>query len=206
MLIFFYIIWLWVWSFLLWKLFIKYFMNHNWHIEDISEEELKKDWDYERFLKYSIFIFLFQFFVLIISIIFMYFDENSNSRISNYILAFSQIVLNISFLIIMLKVFRKLIDFENDFTIVVPWEIIFINQSWLFSRQMKSLDVDKIKSISINKQWIIRALFNVWSLIIFSEWDESTNNWEIKLKWLYSPETIQTRIEEIIWKKNEKKD
>jgi len=199
-----YILWLWIWSFILTKLFLKYFLHHDWHINEINIETDLKDWLYEKFLKYSIFVFIFQFVVLIISIAFMFFDKWWKSWLSIW-LVILQIFLNIIFLLIIIKIFRKILDFENDFTVVVPDKIEFINQSWIFTRAMKSLDSEKIKTIWTNKKWIIRAIFNVWSLTIFSEWDES-KSWEVHLKWLYNPEKVQRKIEKIMWKSKEKEE
>lgn len=180
-LIILYIVWLWWWSFTMLKLFILYFSSHNWHIHNISNDELNKEWEYEKFLRHTILAFIFQLLVLILSIFFIFFD-GKQSTTASYLIMTLQLSLNVIFVYIMFKIFKKVLDFENDFTIVVPDKIEFINQSWIFTRTMRSLDSEKIKTISTDKRWLIRALLNIWSLIIFAEWDEWNSKWEIQLK------------------------
>jgi len=193
-----YLLWIWLWLFYLFKLIWHYFW---WWFESyktkISKDDFK-DWNYEGFMRHSIFLLIFQFFLLILNIILNYYDYWIKKwSFGNIWLIILQIILNILFLILFIKTLKKVFDFENDFVIVTPDKIEVINQKSLFSRWIKTLDTEKIKSISVNKKWFIKSFLWIWQLSILAEWDES-NNWEIELKWIYNPEKIQKKIEKII--------
>ncbi len=101
-------------------------------------------------------------------------------------------------LIIWGKIFKKFIDYKMDFAVITPEEIISYNQTGIFSRSSRSLDVDKIKTISVDKKWLLRSIFNFGSIIFLSEWDD-TWHWDIELKFVASPEKLEEKITRIIW-------
>jgi uncharacterized membrane protein YdbT with pleckstrin-like domain len=49
------------------------------------------------------------------------------------------------------KILKKIIDYYMDFAIVTPEHIVAYNQKGIFSRESRSIDVDKIKTITVNK-------------------------------------------------------
>ena len=193
---FFYILWLWIYliltiSLVFWYLFWKKHEN----IKTTIKNDDFENWHYEHFLKWSLFLIFFQILLLILWLFFIYIDwkEIDIYKIWLFIL---QLILNLGFLYLMFKIFKIIVDFENDFTIVNADKIEFTNQNWIFTRSTHSIDREKIKTISVNKKWILGSLFNVWSLTIFTEWDEK--NWEINLKYLENPEKVHKVIESIV--------
>lgn len=93
------------------------------------------------------------------------------------------------------KLLKLFIDYKMDFTVVNPEKIISYNQTWLFTRSSRSIDTNKIKTISVDKNWILKSLFNYWTIVILTEWDVKT--WDIKLFYVYNPDIIQKRIWEL---------
>ena len=88
------------------------------------------------------------------------------------------------------------IDYIMDYAIFTPDEAIFIEQVSIFHREIKSLDVAKIKSITIQKKNLFFSLFNSGLLTIISEWNEKL--WEIILNYVYDPELVKKNIHNII--------
>ena len=89
-------------------------------------------------------------------------------------------------------------DYSMNYAIFTPNEATLVEQLWLFKRNIKSLDITKIKSISIKKSNRIYSLFNDGLLTIFNEWSASHAMGEIIFKYVYNPEEIKSKIEKII--------
>lgn len=102
-----------------------------------------------------------------------------------------------SFLFFFPKILKNLIDYYMDFAVITPKQIIAYNQIGIFSRESRSLDVEKIKTISVDKKWILKSLFNYWTIIFLSEWDESWKG-DIVLEYVHDPEKVRERIMEIM--------
>lgn len=109
---------------------------------------------------------------------------------------FVWIVVCATWIILLWKVTNKLIDYYMDFTIINPRQITSYDQSWIFTRNERSLDISKIKSVRIEKKWIFRSLFNFGTIVFFAEWDE--HNWDIKLNYITDPNKLRKRLQEII--------
>lgn len=88
------------------------------------------------------------------------------------------------------------IDYIMDYAIFTPDEAIFIEQVSIFHREIKSLDVAKIKSITTQKKNLFYSLFNSGLLTIISEWNEKL--WEILLNYVYNPELVKKKVHNII--------
>lgn len=95
-------------------------------------------------------------------------------------------------------VIKHFIDYHMDFALITPKSLITFNQTGLFKRDMATLDVDKIKTISVKKRYFLYSIFNNWDLIFLSEWD-SNNFWEITLYFISRPEDKKEKISNIIW-------
>ena len=109
---------------------------------------------------------------------------------------FIRLIVCITWLYLLVKVTIKLIDFYMDFTIITPRQITSYDQSGLFSRNTRSLDIDKIKSVRVYEQWIIRSLFNYGTIVFFSEWDDQSG--DITLNYISNPTKVAKRLEEIL--------
>ena len=175
------LLWIWVWIFLLFKKFFFNLINYKEFIsckEDFDKIALSWFW---WFLKYSFLLFFYQFILSIINICILY--NNGWENIAKLWLL-SIIVLNILFLCTMVKIIQRFIDFEMDFIIVTKDEIELIDQVGIFRRKVISLALQKVKTITIDKDWFFKSIFNIGSLKILSEWD-SEGNGEIRLNYIH---------------------
>ena len=107
------------------------------------------------------------------------------------------------FIPIIIKIIKKYIDYILDFVIVTPENLIFYNQEGIFSRKWRTIDVEKIKTITVNKNWILRSIFNFWSIVILTEWDEQWS-WEINFSFIDDPDNVKFKVLEIIEKEKSK--
>jgi len=194
-----YILWIWYWIFSTFKNLFSYFRHYNFIITKISSDDFK-DWKIEKFLKHSIFVVIYQVIVMIFSA-FVIIEFWQFKDFTNYMLVFFQILINILFIYILLKILKKLIDFEMDFTLITNEYITFVNQTWLFKRTSKTIDLEKIKTISVNKKWILRSLLNFGEIIIFTEGDDQHG--ELKIKYIPEPEKVKNKIMEILKNRKE---
>ena len=85
--------------------------------------------------------------------------------------------------------------------VVTPESLIHYNQEWIFTRRWRTVDVEKIKTISVNKDWLLRSLFNFWNIVILTEWDEKWA-WEINFAFIDDPDNVKFRVLEIIENKH----
>lgn len=107
------------------------------------------------------------------------------------------IVFFLTFLPLWFKVLKKYIDYILDFLIVNPYNIIYYNQEWILNRKWRTIDIEKIKTITVKKEWILRSIFNFWNIVILTEWDEQWT-WEINFSFLDDPDNIKNNIFTII--------
>ena len=122
-------------------------------------------------------------------------DEYFN-QMFNY---FLWIVFFISFLIAWRKIFKRFIDYEMDFALVTPEEVVFYEQDWIFSRVWRTLNSSKIRSITVEKDWILRSLFNFWNVLFLAEWYHE-DWWDIRIIYITDPDTIKYKAREILRK------
>lgn len=66
----------------------------------------------------------------------------------------------------------KYFNYLLDYTIITPTYISTYNQIGIFSRQIRTLEPNKIKTIDFKSSGIINSLFNFGDIIILLEWDE----------------------------------
>lgn len=95
-------------------------------------------------------------------------------------------------------VMKHIIDYYMDFALITPKSLIMFNQTWIFKKDMATVDVEKIKTILVKKRYFLYSIFNNWDLIFLSEWD-SNNFWEITLFFMHNPEEKKDKISKIIW-------
>ncbi len=94
-------------------------------------------------------------------------------------------------------VIKHIVDYYMDFALITPKSLIMFNQTWIFKRDMSTVDIDKIKTISVRKRYFLYSIFNNWDLIFLSEWD-SDSFWEIILYFIPRPEEKKERISVIL--------
>ena len=93
---------------------------------------------------------------------------------------------------------KKYIDYSMDFCVITPKEIVSYNQTWIMARKWHSIDTDKIKTITIDKKWFVKSLFNFWTITFLSEWD-STWKGDIQLNFVSDPDKVKNDIKTLIY-------
>ena len=95
---------------------------------------------------------------------------------------------------------QKMIDYYMDYSIITPTQVIQYDQTWILTRSARSLDITKIKSINIKKVWLLCSIFDYWSIVFFSEWDQwwESAHWDIKLNYISKPIMLKDTIISIL--------
>jgi len=96
-----------------------------------------------------------------------------------------------------LKIIKSYIDYILDFVVVTPNTLIYYNQEWVLSRKWRTIDTEKIKTITVSKNWLFRSIFNFWNIVVLSEWDEQWQ-WEINFSFVDDPDNLKMKILDII--------
>jgi len=100
-----------------------------------------------------------------------------------------------------LKILKRYIDYILDFVVVTPNELIYYNQEGILSRKWRTVDTEKIKTITVNKSGLIRSIFNFGNIVVLSEWDEQWDG-EINFSFVDDPENLKMKILQIIKNNN----
>jgi len=106
-------------------------------------------------------------------------------------------------LIGMRKILIKLMDYYMDFCVITPVQILSYDQCGLLNRASRSLDLNSLKSIDIEKSWLTKSIFNYGTLIFFSEWDttnisDETKMWTIRLNYIKHPSAVLSSIMDVV--------
>lgn len=99
-------------------------------------------------------------------------------------------------LIFYIIAWENYIDYSMNYAIFTPHEATLVEQQWIFKRNIRTLDTNKIKSLNIKKSTLLYSIFNSGMLNIISEWSDEI--WEINFKYVHNPESIQSRIKQLI--------
>lgn len=102
-------------------------------------------------------------------------------------------------LVSMFPIFKKYIDFKLDFGVITPKWVFSYNQTGIFKRNMTSLNVQNIRSIVVNKAWLLYSIFNNGEILILSEWSDNKKG-EAKFNYVHDPETKRVRMKQIFSK------
>lgn len=109
---------------------------------------------------------------------------------------FIRVLIGISWLMLGIMMSNKFIDYYMDFTIITPKQITTYDQTWIFTRLQRSLDIAKIKSIRVDKKWFLHSVFNYGSIVFFSEGDQKF--WDIRLNYITDPASLSAKLADIL--------
>lgn len=105
----------------------------------------------------------------------------------------------------LLKILKALFDYLYDFTLITPQSFIRYDQTWLFKRTSKVIDLTHVRSVSVEKKGFINSIFNNWNLVVLSEWSDSSplndpkaDAWKIYFRYVKNPEYYSERIEMLL--------
>lgn len=92
--------------------------------------------------------------------------------------------------------FRKYIDFTMDFLLVTPKEVMKFDQQGIFGRVAERIACDKIKSITLKKEWFWASFFNVGSITFLAEGQTETG--DIIMEFVDTVEVMEKKIRHVL--------
>jgi len=156
--------------------------------------------------RYVILPFLLRFltFVAVITVIILLIPE----RLVWLIVTLCGVVL-CAWIMPLLKILKYCFDYYMDFSIITPQSFIMYDQTWLFKRTSKVIDLIHIRSVSVEKSWFIDSIFNNWNIVVLSEWSDMSGSRESKtdpgkiyFRYVKNPEYYTDRIQNMLKEAN----
>ena len=102
------------------------------------------------------------------------------------------------YLVFVIPIIGKYIDYQMDFIIVIPNAIMMYEQWWILKRNVSTISAQSIKSIAIKKFGLLYSIFDNGDIIILTEGD-SERYGEIKFRRIPRPEKRRNQIVKVIW-------
>jgi hypothetical protein len=84
-----------------------------------------------------------------------------------------------------------------DFIIVIPDAIMMYDQWGILKRDVVTISVQSVKTISVKKAWLLYSIFDNGDIIILAEGDTERNG-ETVLRWVPRPEKRRNQMVKII--------
>lgn len=100
-------------------------------------------------------------------------------------------------LIVLARITLNYINYLLDYTIVTPRLITSYNQTGFFKREVRTIDTDKIKTITVSGNSFMQSLFNYGSIIFLSEGDDDDTG-DIRLNYLQRPNELKDDVVRVI--------
>jgi len=94
------------------------------------------------------------------------------------------------------RILKHLMDYHMDFIIITPKILLRYDQEGIFHRDMITINVHNIKTISVRKSWLLYSIFDDGDIIFLSEGD--AYHGEITLEYISSPEKKKYEIGQIM--------
>lgn len=131
--------------------------------------------------------------------------------VSVYYLLWEQAMIDYGFwvgllfsLIFYIIALENYIDYTMNYAIFTPEEAILVEQIGIFNRNIKSLDIKKIKSINTKKSNLFFSIFNDGIITILSDTPDTMG--EIRFKYVHDPENTKEQIHNIILESPHRED
>lgn len=123
------------------------------------------------------------------------------SYLKNYTLMFSTMYILVPciYILTLSPVFKRLLDYYCDFTIVTPNGVFLYNQRGILYRTTSAMNLENIRTVNLHKSTLLYSLFDNGDIIFLSEWDE-TDLWEVTVYYVANPESKRDKIEELFIK------
>ena len=77
--------------------------------------------------------------------------------------------------------------------------MILYEQTWVLERHSENIPTDMVKSISVEKKWLMNSFFDIGSIHFLVEWNDE--KWDIIMHHVDAVEHMESRIKNIIYKK-----
>lgn len=103
------------------------------------------------------------------------------------------------FFIVIFYLYRYFLVYKMDFILVSPTTFVKNKQFWFFKRDLEIVEIHHIKSVNVKKKGLFQSLFDVWSLIIYSDWIEKKSNAQgTRFRYVRHPEIYCNKIEKLL--------
>lgn len=99
-------------------------------------------------------------------------------------------------IILLVTLSRRYVDVRMDFLIVTPKEVMKFDQQGVFWRTAEKISADKIKTITLKKEWFLASFFDVWSIVFLAEGDMEA--WDIVMESVDTVEATERKIRHIL--------
>lgn len=152
------------------------------------------DRQFARFFNQTIALIIFYFIVMAIFIWWAIFFWSAVTETEAVLLGVNGVLLIFQYLQIQRTLWR-FVNLEMDFTIVTDNKVKHTNQVGI-SFESKSIDLDKLKNIAVNKQWRLRSVFDYGEVWLLTEGDAAWHP-DLVLPYIKRPETVEALIYKI---------
>jgi uncharacterized membrane protein YdbT with pleckstrin-like domain len=99
-------------------------------------------------------------------------------------------------LILFFKLGARYVDFKMDFLLVTPKEVMKYDQQGVFSRTAEKISADKIKTITMKKEWFFASFFDVGTLIFLAEGDSASG--DIMMEYVDTIEATEKKMRHVL--------
>lgn len=100
-------------------------------------------------------------------------------------------------IMVLVRIILNYINYLLDYTIITPRLITSYNQTGLFQRQVRTIDTDKVKAITVSGKNFWQSLFNYGSVVFLSEGDDDDYG-DIVLHFLKNPSNLKDEVVRVI--------
>ncbi|MFA7284402.1 MAG: hypothetical protein WC004_01090 [Candidatus Absconditabacterales bacterium] len=95
------------------------------------------------------------------------------------------------------KLLKKYFDYKMDFCVVTPQEVVAYNQTGLLNRSSRTIDADKIKTVTDDGAGFLQSLFNYGGITFLSEGDQAGGG-DIRLYYVQDVNTTKNIVRNLI--------
>lgn len=96
-----------------------------------------------------------------------------------------------------IKVLKRYFDYKMDFCVVTPQEIVSYNQRGLLNRNSRTIDADKIKTVTADASGMVNSLFNFGNIRFLSEGDNADGG-DITLNYVHDVNETKNIVRNLI--------
>jgi uncharacterized membrane protein YdbT with pleckstrin-like domain len=109
------------------------------------------------------------------------------------------VILAIAFVIFVggMKILKKYFDYKMDFCVITPQEIASYNQSGILRRNSRTIDADKIKTVTVDWSGFVKSFFNFGDIRFLSEGDTAEGG-DITLHFVFDPNETKNKVRNLI--------
>lgn len=109
------------------------------------------------------------------------------------------VLLGIAFVIFVggMRILKKYFDYKMDFCVITPQEIASYNQSGILRRNSRTIDADKIKTVSVDCSGFVKSFFNFGDIKFLSEGDAADGG-DITLHFVFDPNETKNKVRNLI--------